>query len=240
MIGTILNASAILIGGTIGVSTTKDLSPANQSRLKLLLAVFTVYAGLSMAWNGFNGALRHRAAQFGIALLALSAGKATGRLLHLQKAVNRLGRMAQAKFLQAKASPASRAGEGFVTCTTLFCVGPMAILGAIQDGLLGSFRTLAIKSVLDGLSTLAFSKVFGWGVILSAVPVLAYQGSITLLCNWMAGYVREPSVLESINLTGGLLVFAISLVILELRRVALIDYLPSLVYAPLFTWWWLR
>jgi uncharacterized membrane protein YqgA involved in biofilm formation len=239
MIGTVLNAAAIVVGGAIGLATSKGLSAVTQSRLKILLGAFTVYAGLSMAWDGFSGSLWHRAAQLGIAIVAMSAGKLTGRLVHLQRAMNKGGQLAQRKFAQAKSAP-NRPGEGFVTCTLLFCLGPMAILGALQDGLLGSFRTLAVKSVLDGLATMAFSKVFGWGVMLSAIPVLAYQGSITLGAHLLEPYLRDPRLVESISLTGGLLVFSIALVILELKKVALADYLPSLVYAPLFTWLWLR
>jgi uncharacterized protein len=240
VIGTILNAAGILLGGAIGLTTSRELSAATQSRLKILLGAFTVYAGLSMAWEGFSGSLWHRAAQLGIALLAMSLGKLTGRLLHLQSGSNKLGQVAQRKFAQAKAGHGTRAGEGFITCTVLFCVGPMAILGSLQDGLLGSIRTLAIKSVLDALATMAFAKVFGWGVLLATIPVVAYQGSITLGSQLLEPYLGDPQLLQSISLTGGLLVFSIALIILELKRVSLIDYLPSLVYAPLFTWWWLK
>jgi uncharacterized protein len=238
MIGTLLNVAAILLGGAIGLTTTKELSAVTQSRLKVLLGVFTVYAGLSMAWDGFSGSFWHRGAQLSLAVFAMMLGKLTGRLLHLQRGINKLGRIAQRKFTAAKSGSASRFGEGFITCTLLFCVGPMAILGSLQDGLLGSFRTLAVKSVLDGLATLAFSKVFGWGVVLASIPVLAYQGSITLGAHLLEPYLRDPRLMESISLTGGLLVFSIALIILELKKVALADYLPSLVLAPLFTWWW--
>jgi uncharacterized protein len=240
MIGTMLNAAGILVGGAIGLITTKELSAATQSRLKILLGAFTVFAGLSMAWDGFSGSFWHRSAQLGIAILAMTIGKITGRVLHLQRGLNKLGQVARQKFATAKSGQGSRLSEGFITCSLLYCVGPMAILGALQDGLLGSFRTLAIKSVLDGLATMAFAKVFGWGVLLSAIPVVAYQGSITLAANLVESYLRDPRLLESISLTGGLLVFSIALVILELKKVALADYLPSLVYAPLLTWWWLK
>lgn len=240
MIGTLLNAAAIVVGGTLGLTTTKDLSAVNQARLKALLGAFTVFAGLSMAWDGFSGTLSHRAGQLMIAVIAMMAGNFTGRLLRLQNGLNKLGQIAQRKFAGAKGGKENRVGEGFITCTLLFCVGPMAILGALQDGLLGSFRTLAIKSVLDGLATMAFSKVFGWGVMLAAIPVLAYQGTITLAANFAEPYLRNPRLLESLNLTGGLMVFSIALIILELKKVSLADYLPSLVYAPLFTWLWLR
>ncbi len=240
MLGTIINTAAILVGGTIGLTTTRDLSSTTQSRLKILLGAFTVYAGLSMAWDGFSGSLGHRVAQLCTAIIALMLGKITGQLLHLQRGLNTLGQIAQQKFRTAKSSQTNRVAEGFVTCTLLYCVGPMAILGSLQDGLLGSFRTLAIKSVLDGLATMAFAKVFGWGVLLSAIPVLAYQGSITLLAHLAEPYLRDPRLLESISLTGGLLVFSIALIILELKKVALADYLPSLIYAPVLAWLWLR
>lgn len=239
MIGTILNVTAIVAGGIVGLATTKDLSPANQQRLKALLGIFTVYAGLSMAWDGFSGSFGHRMAQFGIAMLSLTVGKLTGQLLRLQRGFSKLGQIAQRKFAGAKTSTGNKLGEGFMTCTLLFCVGPMSILGALQDGLLGSIRTLAIKSVLDGLATMAFAKMFGWGVMLSAIPVLAYQGSITLLSKFAEPYLKDPDLLQSLGLTGGILVFSISLIILELKKVPLADYLPSLFYAPFFTWLWL-
>ena len=116
----------------------------------------------------------------------------------------------------------------------------MAILGALQDGLLGSYRTLAIKSVLDGLATMAFAKVFGWGVLLAAIPVLVYEGGATLLFNLLEPIWRAPGLLESVSLVCGFLVFSIALIILELKRVALADYLPSLVLAPLLTWFFFR
>lgn len=236
MLGTLLNSAAIVTGGVIGLTMAKDLSPLNQTRLKITLGAFTVYAGLSMALSGFSGSLGHRAGQFGIALLSLMAGNFTGQLLRLQRNLNRLGRLAQSKFTQARSGQANRFGEGFITCTLLFCIGPMAILGALQDGLMGNIRTLAIKSALDGLATMAFAKVFGWGVILSAVPVLAYQGTISLLASLAEPYLQDPVMLESLNLTGGLMVFSIALIILELKKIALADYLPSLVYAPALTW----
>jgi uncharacterized protein len=236
MLGTLLNAAAIIVGGTVGLTTAKDLSPVNQSRVKIALGAFTVYAGLSMALGGFSGSFGHRTGQFGIALLSLMAGNFTGQLLRLQRNLNRLGQVAQAKFTTAKAGGSNRFGEGFITCTLLFCVGPMAILGALQDGLMGNIRTLAIKSALDGFATMAFSKVFGWGVMVSAIPVLAYQGSITLAADLAEPYLRDPVILESLNLTGGLMVFSIALVILELKKIALADYLPSLIYAPALTW----
>jgi uncharacterized protein len=239
MTGTVLNAAAILIGGAIGLTIARDLSPQNQLRLKILLGALTVYVGLSMAWNGFSGGIGQRLIQFAIGLFSLMLGNFTGQLLRLQRGLNRLGRIAKEKMSGAGIQE-NRLGEGFITCTLLFCVGPMAILGALQDGLLGEYRTLAIKAAMDGLATMAFAKIFGWGVLLSAIPVFAYQGTITLLAGALEQHLRDPLMVEALNLTGGLMVFSIALIILELKKVALANYLPSLVYAPLFTWLWPR
>jgi uncharacterized membrane protein YqgA involved in biofilm formation len=92
--------------------------------------------------------------------------------------------------------------------------------------------------LIDGLATMAFVGSFGWGAILAVVPVVAYQGSITLAAKFVAPWLNDPAMLNSVNATGGLLVFCIALIILELKKVELADYLPSLAWAPLITWVW--
>jgi uncharacterized protein len=239
MIGTLLNTAAILTGGAIGLTVARNISPLNQSRLKIALGVLTVYAGLSLTWISISGSFFSVIKQMIIVILAMMLGNFTGKLLRLQKGINQLGHYAKSRFASA-ASRKDQPGfsEGFVTCSLLFCVGPMAILGAIEDGLTGRFKTLAIKSLMDGLATMAFVKTFGWGVLLSAIPVLAYQGTITLGASFLQPLLEHKDLVDSINATGGLLIFSISLVILELKKVELADYLPSLIYAPLLTWFW--
>ncbi len=143
---------------------------------------------------------------------------------------------AKEKFSRASATSSRRLSEGFITCTLLFCVGPIAIVGALQDGLEGKWETLAIKAVMDGLATMAFVTTFGWGVMLSVIPVVAYQGTITLSARFLGPLLEERGLIDSLNATGGMLVFCIALVILELKKIELADYLPSLAFAPLLTW----
>lgn len=239
MIGTLLNAAAIVTGGAVGLTVGREISPLNQQRLKIALGVLTVYAGLSLTWTSVSGPFLSVIKQLMIVILAMMLGNFTGKLLGLQKALNHLGQYAKNQFAKVAAhSDHHRFSEGFVTCSLLFCVGPMAILGAVEDGLTGKFKTLAIKSVMDGLATMAFVKTFGWGVLLAALPVLAYQGTITLGASFLQPLLEHQDLLDSINATGGLLIFSISLIILELKKVALADYLPSLIYAPLLTWIW--
>ena len=149
--------------------------------------------------------------------------------------------MRRARFSKANPDKPQRWSEGFITCTILFCVGPMAILGAIQDGLDGQWQTLGAKALIDGLATMAFVGMFGWGSILAVIPVVAYQGSITLAAKLLAPVLQDPAnapLLASINATGGLLVFCIAMIILEIKKFELADYLPSLAFAPLITWLW--
>ena len=234
--GTIINVGLILAGGGIGL-TTRPISASSQKALRNLLAVFTIYVGLSMAWGGLNGHFLAVLKQMTITMLALMFGNLTGRLLGLQKGLNRLGQYARRQLDESQGG-AGKVADGFVTCTILFCVGPMAILGALQDGLLQNPKTLVLKGCMDGLATMAFVKTFGPGVMLAAIPVLAYQGSLTLLSRFLEPIFRDQALLDSVGAVGGLMVCFVALVIFEFRKIRLADYLPSLVYAPLLTWWW--
>jgi uncharacterized protein len=238
MIGTLLNAAAIVVGGVAGLTTTRQLSPVNQTALKILMGVFTTYVGLSMVWQGLNGTFAQVLKQLGIVLLALILGNVTGKLLRLQKSLNRLGQHARQRLSNARPDGPHRINDGFVTCSILFCVSPMAFLGGLHDGLGGNYKILATKAVMDGLATMAFVTTFGWGAIMSALPVVACQGTITLLAKTLQPFLETHVLLDSINATGGFLVFSIALIILELKKVELADYLPSLAYAPLLTWLW--
>ena len=237
--GTLLNGLAIVLGGVLGLTLARRIPEQRQLLLRRLIGVFTVYVGVRMTWDGLNGSFLQVAKQFGIMMLALSLGNFTGHLLGIQRALNRLGHSAQERFARAQAGGVPNVSEGFITCTMLFCVGPMAIIGALKDGFQGDYRVLAVKAAMDGLSTMAFAATFGWGVILSAIPVVAYQGTITLLAGGLAPWLlKQTDLLDAISAAGGLMVFSIALVIFELKKVELANYLPALVYAPLFTWLW--
>ncbi len=236
MTGTIVNVTAILAGGATGLLAGKQLSQKTEQRIKLTLGVLTIYIGMKTVWNSINGSFTHVVKEVVIVLAALVIGILIGRGIGLQRAINRLAEYAKNTFQEQSPEKPKRFGEGFVTCTILFCVGPMAILGALEDGLTGKIQTLAIKSLMDGLATMAFVKTFGTGPIFAAIPVLAYQGTITLAAGWLSPVLSNHLLLDSLNATGGLLVLCISLVILDIQKVPLADYLPSLVVAPALTW----
>ncbi|MGD0259772.1 MAG: DUF554 family protein [Verrucomicrobiota bacterium] len=237
MIGTALNVAGILVGGLVGLARRQPLSPAQESFVKVALGAFTVFYGLQLTWISLNGSFPQILKQLLIAVLALMLGKMTGRLLRLQKMSNRLGRDARERIAAAKPAGPRQLSEGFKTCAALFCAAPLAILGSVQDGLSGYYYPLAVKAVIDGLATMGFVSLFGWGVMLAALPVLTFQGTITLVCaQFLKPALETRGLVDSVNATGGLLVFCVALVILELKRIELADYLPSIILAPLLTW----
>jgi len=237
--GTALNVAGILIGGLIGLTRRKPLPPETESFLKVGLGAFTVFYGLRLTWLSLSGSLGHVLKQLLIAVLAMMLGKLTGRLLRIQKASNRLGQAARERIAAASSPGPRRFSDGFKTCAALFCAAPLAVLGAVQDGLSGYFYPLGVKAVMDGLATMGFVGLFRWGVMLAALPVLAFQGTITLACaQWLKPLLVAHELVDSVNAAGGLLVFCVALVILGLKKIELADYLPSLAFAPLLTWVW--
>lgn len=235
MTGTILNAIGILAGGLAGLFWIKQMSPQTQQWSKIILGVAAVTVGLHLAWSTLSGGWANMGRQLLIAILALTFGRITGRLLRIQKGMNRIGQYAKEKM----SGPSARNfNNAFLVCTLLFCFTPLAIVGALLNGLSNKWQPLAVKAAMDALGTLAFASILGRGVILSAIPVFAWQGTIALGARVLAPWLDQHGLLTSVQAIGGLLVFCVALVILELKRIELGDYLPSLAFAPLFTWLW--
>lgn len=247
MVGTILNAAGIVIGGVAGLTARKPPSPASQNFFKVALGTAAAFYGLRLVWLGINGSFGQCAKQFGVTLLALIAGRLVGRLLRLQKMSNHLGHYARERINHAIRSHSPRWSDGFNTCAVLYCAAPLAVLGAVAEGLsqpegsFSAFQPLLIKAVMDGLATMGFVAMFGWSVVFAALPVFVYQGTITMLCaQYAQPFLEQHALLDSVNATDGWLIVFVALVIFEVRKIELADYLPSLFFAPLLTWWLLR
>jgi uncharacterized membrane protein YqgA involved in biofilm formation len=172
--------------------------------------------------------------QFFILLVSLMIGHALGRFLKLQGGLNQLGAFAKQLFAANPASSPVTFGDGFVACAIVFCLSPLAIFGAVVDGLAGNYRPLAVKAAMDGLAAVGFASTLGWGTLLSVVPVVAYQGAITLLAATLAPMLSLAQ-LDSVQAVAGVLVFCVATIMLQLKRIELANYLPSLVIAPLLT-----
>ena len=248
MLGTLLNVGGILVGSAIGLSGRHGLSAQRESFFKITLAVFAAYCGLRLVWQGLGGTPGHVLKQILLLMLALIIGNIAGRLLHLQQLSNRVGQNAREQISLASSGTTKRIDAGFKTCAALFCASPLGIVGAIADGLslaapgaAGSENVgpLAIKAVMDGLAAMGFAGLFGWSVILSVIPVLTLQGTLSLFCQRVLGPVLvEHALMGSVQAGAGLLVLCVALVMLGLKKIPLADYLPTLLVAPLLAWWW--
>jgi hypothetical protein len=232
--GALINSAGILLGGVLALVLKKPFSIAAQTRLKILLGAFTVYLGLLLTVASLNGSPRQVLKQLGIVLLAMMLGKLAGKLLRLQSLSNSIGQFAARKMV---AGAAPQFNEGFQVATALFCAAPLSILASVQEGLNGFSNVFLIKAVMDGVGALAFSATFGWGVMLSAISLLAWQGTIIKCVSLLEPALRHRSLIDSVNATDGLLIFCVALVILQLKKVAVAEYFPSLALAPLLTWW---
>jgi hypothetical protein len=166
-----------------------------------------------------------------IVLGSLLAGGIGGELVRLHDGVNRLGDLLQMTLSPSRESTFSK---GFVTASLVFCVGPMTILGSVQDGLSGDYQLLAMKSILDGFAALAFAASMGWGVLCAAVTVLLYQGGLTMGAGLVKAVLTEPMVVE-LTATGGTLILAIGLNLLDLTAIRVANFLPALILAPAVT-----
>jgi uncharacterized protein len=219
VLGTLINVGSILTGSMIGVAVGSRLPERIRHTVLNGLGLITMLVGLQMALGTRNVM---------IVLGAILIGGVLGEILRIQDGLEWLG-----AFLQSLLSkhPDSLFGEGFVTASLVFCIGPMAILGSIQDGMSGDYRLLAIKSGLDGFAAVAFSASLGWGVSLSALSILLYQGGITLFATTFSRVLTDAMIVE-MTAAGGLLIIGISLKLLQLKDIRLASFLPALAVAP--------
>jgi uncharacterized membrane protein YqgA involved in biofilm formation len=172
-----------------------------------------------------------------IVVVAMMAGKATGHLLRLQKASNHIGEYARRQFEMVTPGEKPQFSVGLNTSAALFCAAPLGILGAIANGLGDYPAPLVLKGLMEGIAAVGFAQVFGWSAGLAALPVLALQGTVTLATSaFLLPWLESFHLVQPLNATIGLLVFAVALVVLELKRIELADYLPSLLFAPMLAY----
>lgn len=217
-IGTAINVAAVLAGGGLGVLVGAKL-PKNMRHTALqAIGIVTLLVGVANFLE-FDNPL--------VPLVSVVLGLVVGEALGLDAALRRFGDHLERRFSRGE-SPVSKA---FVTTSLLFCVGPLTIIGALEDGLTGDYSLLALKSTLDFVASLTFAAVLGWGVLLSAGTVLLVQGSITLGAALVEGFVTE-AMISATTATGGVLIFALGLGLLDLKEVRVANLLPALAFAP--------
>jgi uncharacterized protein len=238
MAGAILNAIGILAGAVLGLFFSRQPSSTTQIAWRGLMGVITVIVGLRATLLSFDGSLPQYLKQLIILVLALAIGKILGNFLRLQKGMNRLGQLASRKFATAQPGDPNRFSDGFLVCAIVFCASPLGTVGSLLAGLTDNWEPLAVKMAIDGLAAMGFARLFGWGVVLSALPVFVFQGLITFLAHQCLPFLDGHRLLGSVTGVAGLLIFCVSLIILELKKIEVADYLPSLAIAPVIAWLW--
>jgi hypothetical protein len=227
--GTLLNVATVLVGAMIGLLVGARMSSRLQGTLTDGLGLFTLAIGIAMGLRIFTDAAAQPGDDLAV-LAALLGGAALGELLRITERLDDLGAWFQRRL--AREGTPSRIAEGFVTASLVFCVGPLTILGSIDNGLTGDIRLLAIKALLDGVASVAFAAALGAGVALSALTILVVQGAIALAAAFFAAGLDERAIL-GISSTGGLILVGVALRLLDVKRVRVASFLPALLLAPL-------
>jgi len=230
--GTLLNVAAVLVGTLVGLALGARMPVRMQTSLTTGLGLFVVLIGLSMGLRIFTDP----AARPGDDLAVLGAvliGVAIGELLRLHDGLEWLGGWLQRRLAGDDRVRPSRIAEGFVTASLVFCVGPLTILGSLDNGLTGDVRLLAIKSMLDGAASIAFAAALGPGVALAALSVLVVQGAIAGAAFLLRDVMDDAAIL-AITAAGGVILLGVALRLLELKPVRVASFLPALVLAPAF------
>lgn len=240
-LGTALNVVTVVAGTVIGAVAGSRIPERLRETVMVTL-------GLLTAAIGFREILPTD--QFPLVLGAVLLGAVIGEILRIEAGLHSVGHALQRRFggidelLLEVAVPETvtptphraRFSEGFVIASLVFCVGPLTIVGSIQDGL-GDHELLIVKAGLDGFAAIAFAAVYGWGVILSALTVVVIQGGIALASGSLEGLLTDP-MLDALGAAGGVLLLGIALRLLNLKQVRVANMLPAIVLAPLFVSWW--
>jgi hypothetical protein len=227
MTGTLINFGAIILGSALGILFGSRLSEKLKDTVVAGMGLFTTAVGLQMFLKTENSL---------IVLGALIFGGILGEWLRVEDGLQCLGIWLEKKMSGNSTGGSSQFVRGFLTAAVLYCTGPMAVLGAISDGLRGDHLTLSIKSVLDGFFSIALASTLGIGVAFSALPVGIYQGSISLLAGQLNS-VLNPNMLNEMTATGGVLLMGIGISsLLEIKRIRVGNLLPSLAIAPLIVY----
>jgi len=223
MIGTIINAVTVLIGGTLGTLLGHRFPARMQETILASLGLFTVVIAIDSALVTGNVL---------IVLSSLLVGALIGEALRIESRLEDFGRWLRDRLVRNQdEGEGSRFVEGFVTASLIFCVGPLTIQGAIEDGLMGDYTKLAVKAVLDGFAAMAFATTLGPGVIASVIVILVFQGGISLLAGLSSNIFTEPMIVE-LTATGGVVLLALGLRLLGLTKIRAANLLPAIFIAP--------
>lgn len=227
MIGTFLNIATVLIGGTLGLIFGARIPDQLKATVISGMGLFTMAMGLQMFLNTENPL---------VVLGSLLIGTLLGEWWKIEDGLQNFGKFLEQRFSREGDDDSNKFVRGFLTASLLFCVGPLTILGSIQDGLTGDYNLLAVKSVLDGFASLAFASTLGIGVMFSTIIILIYQGGISLLAAQLNSIV-SPSMMNELTATGGVILLGLAFSsLLEIKKIRVGNMLPGLAVAPFIVW----
>lgn len=222
LLGSLVNSAAIILGGSIGLALKKGLSDRIASAVMNALALCVLYIGVSGMLKGEN---------ILITILSMVFGTLVGEWIDLDKKINQLGDEIESRV--SSENKEHSVSNGFVTASLLFCVGAMAIVGALRSGLTGNHDTLFAKSLIDGIAAIVMASSLGIGVLLSAGLILVYEGGITLFANVLAPLLTD-SVINEMTCVGSLLIVGLALNMLKLTNLKIMNYAPAVFFPILF------
>ena len=219
MIGTLVNAGAVIAGGIVGMLLNKSLHDRYKTIYFQAVGLFTLAIGISMVYN-----MQHILIVVG----SLAVGSLLGEWMNLEKGAERVSLYLKTKFRIGN----DCFSEGLITAFLLYCIGSMTILGAIQEGTGGSSDLLLTKSLMDGFSSILLASAFGVGVIASAIPLLIFQGGLTLLAMYASSFF-SPQIIQGLTSVGGILLIGLGINILEIKKLRIMNMLPALLVVVL-------
>ena len=215
MIGTLVNAGAVIVGGAVGMMFNKSMPERFKTIYFQAVGLFTMAMGIGMVYNMQN---------ILIVVSSVAVGALLGEWMNIERAVDRLSEYLRKKLRIGN----EKFSEGLVTSFLLFCIGAMTIVGAIDEGTGRSSEVLFTKSLMDGFSALLLASAFGLGVIFSSVPLLIFQGGITLLA-MSASHFFTPEIIAGLTSTGGILLIGLGINILEIKKLRIMNMIPALL-----------
>lgn len=218
--GSFINVALVLVGGGLGLLLKKGLPERVSDAVMKGLGLCVLYIGIDGCLEGKNAL---------VAVISMAVGTIIGSAVDLDKHMNNLAVKVEKK-LSKKSDGKTNMAQGLVSATLLYCVGAMAVVGSLDSGISGDYSTLATKSVIDGVSSIVLASTMGYGVLLSVIPLFAYQGAITLLAGVVAPYLNDYTVAQ-MTCVGSLLIVAIALNMLKITNIKVMNSLPA-VFLP--------
>lgn len=222
MKGTIVNALAVLAGAGAGLALKRGIPERYQQTIMQGLGLAVILIGLQMAFKAQN---------ILVVIISMAAGAAAGELVDIDK---RLQQVSQ-KLSDHLGNGHDNVAEGFMTASLVFCIGAMAVVGSVQEGLTGDTTTLYAKSMLDAITAAVLASGLGLGVALSSISILLYQGTITLLAGFFSSLLSDTAIKE-LTAVGGLLIIGIGLMMLDIKKIKVANLLPAIPAAIVITY----